>query len=81
MGSSQFCIFGNQSLSGNATDTNSTNITGPTPVGFTTVTIPVLHLSVTPSVDFVAVVNNVTHIRAEMSATEIGLTGLHFFFS
>ncbi|KAL9981626.1 hypothetical protein ACROYT_G010352 [Oculina patagonica] len=75
LGSSEFCIFGNQSFLANDTSTNSTNITGPTPVGFTTVNIPVLHLSVHPSDDFGAVVNNVTHVTAEMPATQLGLKG------
>lgn len=75
LGSSEFCIFGNQSFLANATFANSTNITGPTPAGFTTVTIPLLHLSIIPSRDFGGLVNNVTHVTAEMPATELGLTG------
>lgn len=63
-------------MGNNVTSTNSTNITGPTPVGFTTVNIPVLHLSMFPSVDFGAVVSNVTHITAEMPAEQLGLKGL-----
>ena len=71
-------MFGNQSFSGNNTGANSTNITGPTPVGFTTVSIPVLHLSVNPSGDFNDVVNNATHVTAQIPATELGLKGLHY---
>jgi len=40
------------------------------------VTIPMLHLSVFPSDDSTAVVNNVTHVTAEMPATQLGLKGL-----
>jgi len=77
LGSSEFCIFGNQTVLSNVTGgVNSTNITGPTPVGFTTVTIPVLHLSVFPSDDSTAVVKNVTHVIAEMPAMQLGLKGL-----
>lgn len=76
LGSSEFCIFENQTFLSNVTEVNSTNVTGPTPVGFTTVTIPVLHLSVFPSDDSTAVVNNVTHVTAEMPATQLGLKGL-----
>lgn len=65
----------------NATGANSTNVTGPTPVGFTTVNIPVLHLFMSPSDDFAAVVNNVTHVTAEMPATQLGLEGLYFLMS
>lgn len=65
----------------NATGANSTNVTGPTPVGFTTVNIPVLHLFMSPSDDFAAVVNNVTHVTAEMPATQLGLKGLYFLLS
>jgi len=36
----------------------------------------VLHLSVFPSDDSTAVVNNVTHVTAEMPATQLGLKGL-----
>lgn len=74
LASSEFCIFGNQTLR-NATSVNSTNMTASTPAGFTTVTIPVLDLSITPSKGFGGVVNNVTHVTVEMPATELGLTG------
>ena len=73
LGSSEFCIFGNQTFVPNATFVNSTNVTGPTPVGFTTVTIPILDLSIIPSDDFRGVVNNVTYVTAAMSAAELGL--------
>lgn len=53
-------------------------MTAPTPAGFTTVTIPVLDLSITPSKGFGGVVNNVTHVTVEMPATELGLTGLQY---
>ena len=79
LGSSEFCMFGNQTFLSNVTGVNSTNITGPTHVGFTTVNIPVLHLSVFPSDDFAAVINNVTHVTAKMPATQLGLKGLIFF--
>ncbi|CAH3019635.1 unnamed protein product [Porites evermanni] len=74
LASSEFCIFGNQTLR-NATFVNSTNMTAPTPAGFTTVTVPVLDLFFTPSKGFGGVVNNVTHITVETPATELGLTG------
>lgn len=53
-------------------------MTVPTPAGFTTVTVPVLDLSITPSKGFGGVVNNVTHITVEKPATELGLTGLQY---
>lgn len=34
-----------------------------------------------PSDDFAAVVNNVTHVTAEMPATQLGLKGLYFLLS
>lgn len=76
LGSSEFCMFGNQTFLSNVTSVNTTNVTGPTPVGFTTVNVPLLHLSVFPSDDFTAVVNNVTHVTAEMPAAKLGLKGL-----
>lgn len=79
LGSSEFCMFGNQTFLSNVTSVNTTNVTGPTPVGFTTVNVPLLHLSVFPSDDFTAVVNNVTHVTAEMPAAKLGLKGLNFF--
>lgn len=75
LGSSEFCIFGNQSFFQNSTNMNSTNITGYTPEGFTTVTIPQLDLSIVPSDDFQEVVNNVSIITTTMTPKEVGLAG------
>ena len=52
-------------------------MTAPTPAGFTTVTLPVLDLSIIPK-GFGGVVNNVTHVTVEMPAAELGLTGLQY---
>lgn len=75
LSSSEFCMFGDQSFSGNITGDNSTNITGAIPDGFTTVSVPVLHLAVNPSVNFSAVVKNVTHLTAQIPTSELGLKG------
>jgi len=76
LGSSEFCIFGNQSFLQNSTIANTTNITGPTPAGFAAVIIPQIDLSIIPSDDFRGLVNNVTHVTAKMTAKELGLSGL-----
>lgn len=75
LGSSEFCIFGNQSFLQNSTIANTTNITGPTPAGFAAVIIPQIDLSIIPSDDFRGLVNNVTHVTAKMTAKELGLSG------
>lgn len=75
LSSTEFCIFGNQSFSGNTTGYNSTNITDATPTGFTTVTIPILHLALNPLVNFSSVVENVTHVTAQIPISELGLKG------
>lgn len=75
LSSSEFCMFGDQSFSGNITGDNSTNVTGAIPDGFTTVSVPVLHLAVNPSVNFSAVVKNVTHVTAQIPTSELGLKG------
>ena len=77
LGSSEFCIFGNQSfLYKNNTNENSTNLTSHNPTGFATVVIPTLELSITPSDGFRGVVNNVTHVKVQMSGKELGPPGL-----
>ena len=77
LGSSEFCIFGNQSfLYKNNTNENSTNLTSHNPTGFAMVVIPTLDLAITPSDGFRGVVNNVTHVKVEMSGKELGPSGL-----
>ena len=78
LGSSEFCLFGNQSFNENST--NSTNITGPTPVGFSHVTIPVT-LRLQPSEHFDSVFENITHVTSEVSASDLGLHGQCLLFN
>ncbi|KAK2574406.1 hypothetical protein P5673_000568 [Acropora cervicornis] len=59
LGSSEFCILGNQSFLQNSTHANSTNVTYHlAPAGYTTVNIPQLDLFITPSDGFSEMVAN-----------------------
>lgn len=76
MGSSEFCILGNQSFLQNSTHANSTNVTYHlAPAGYATVNIPQLDLFITPSDGFSEMVANVTYITTTIVAKELGLTG------
>lgn len=77
LGSSEFCIFGNQSFFQNSAYANSSNGTSRiAPAGYATISIPQLDLAIVPSDSFLGLVNNVTHITSTVMAKKLRLPGL-----